>query len=109
MFDTLKAMKALRSAGFEERQAEAVVETVGAAISENVATKADLEPLATREELVGLRGDMEKMEASLRGDMERGFAELRRELSQLEHKMTLRLGAMIAAAVGLIVAAEQLL
>ena len=47
-FDTHKAVKTLKEAGFEETQAEAVVETVGNAIGGNVATKTDLEPLATK-------------------------------------------------------------
>ena len=48
VFDTHKAVKTLREAGFEETQAEAMVETVGNAMGENVATKADIEPLATK-------------------------------------------------------------
>ena len=41
-FDTLKAAKALGEAGFEEAKAEAIVVTVGRAMSENVATKTDV-------------------------------------------------------------------
>lgn len=41
-FDTLKAAKALGEAGFEEAKAEAIVVTVGRAMSESVATKTDV-------------------------------------------------------------------
>ena len=41
-FDTHKAVTALKQAGFDEVQAEAVVNTVGDALGGNVATKADL-------------------------------------------------------------------
>ncbi len=41
-FDTHKAVKALKEAGFDDGQAEAVVATVGEAIGGNVATKADI-------------------------------------------------------------------
>ncbi len=41
-FDTHKAVKALREAGADEPLAEAVVVTIGDALGENVATKADL-------------------------------------------------------------------
>ena len=41
-FDTLGAAKALREAGFEEARAEAIVITVGRAVSDNVATKTDV-------------------------------------------------------------------
>ena len=44
-FDTYKAVAALKQAGFEESQAEAVVTTIGAALGGNVATKADLKEL----------------------------------------------------------------
>lgn len=47
-FDTHAAVKTLREAGFEEAQAEAVVATVGDALSENVATTADLDALEQR-------------------------------------------------------------
>ena len=38
-FDTHKAIKVPKDAGFEETQAEAAVSTIGEAIGENVATK----------------------------------------------------------------------
>ena len=61
-FDTHKAVKALTSAGFDDGQAEAVVEQINGAVTENLATKADLDrqerslretisDLATKEEL----------------------------------------------------------
>jgi len=47
-FDTHKAVKALKEAGFDDAQAEAVVGTVGDAVGGNVATKADLQALELR-------------------------------------------------------------
>ncbi len=44
-FDTYKAVKKLTGAGASEPLAEAVVGTVGAAMSEHMATKADLKEL----------------------------------------------------------------
>ncbi len=52
-FDTHKAVKALREAGFDDSQAEAVIEQIGVAIGGNVATKDGLKVL---------RGDLEKLE-----------------------------------------------
>ena len=49
-FDTHKAVKELCGAGFDDAQAEAVVEQINNAYSENVATKADVERLVTKEE-----------------------------------------------------------
>lgn len=50
-FDTHKVVKDLKRAGFNDLQAEAVVSAVGEAVGENVATKADLEPVATKADL----------------------------------------------------------
>ena len=41
-------MKALKSSGFDEKQAEGVVETINKAVNETVATKADLAILAAK-------------------------------------------------------------
>ena len=56
IFDTLKAAQELRKTGFEDRQAEAVVETISKAVSETVATKADLQ--LVRSDFKLLRSEM---------------------------------------------------
>ena len=48
IFDTHKAVKTLEEAGFEETQAEDLVEMVSGAVGENAATKADLQALERR-------------------------------------------------------------
>jgi hypothetical protein len=58
-FDTHKAVKALKEAGFGDAQAEAVVGTVGDAVGGNVATKADIADLRT--EIAELKADMLKV------------------------------------------------
>ena len=55
-FDTHRAVKALRGAGFSDAQAEAVTEQISTAIGENVATKSDI---------ALVRADMEKLELRL--------------------------------------------
>ncbi len=50
-FDTHKVVKDLKRTGFNDEQAEAVVSAVGEAVGETVATKADLDPLATKADL----------------------------------------------------------
>ena len=55
-FDTLKAAKSLKAAGFDEAQAEAVVATVGDAVREHTAplasgTAAIADRMATREDV----------------------------------------------------------
>ena len=85
-FDTLNAATRLQNeAGFNEKQARVLVATFAEGIGENLATKEDM--------------------AMLRGQME----VLRGQMRELEQRMTVRLGAMIAAAVGIIVAPDKLL
>ena len=52
-FDTHRAVKALRDAGFSDEQAEAVTDQISTAIGENAATKSDI---------ALVRADMEKLE-----------------------------------------------
>ena len=59
-FDTHKAVTALKQAGFEEAQAEAVVNTMGEALGGNVATKADLAAVQAKLEadIAGVRTEV---------------------------------------------------
>lgn len=68
VFDTHKAVKSLAAAGFNDSQAEAVVETFGNAIGDALVTRADLKA----------------------------------ELAGLEHRMTVKLGGLMAAGIGLL-------
>ncbi len=56
-FNTHKAVKALKSSGFNEKQAESVVETIDRAVNETVATKADLAILGADLEVQGAKID----------------------------------------------------
>ena len=56
VFDTLKASRRLRDAGFEEEKAEALVDAFAEDIGSNLATKADLaNGLASLEQRLTLR------------------------------------------------------
>ena len=77
-FDTYAAAKTLREAGFDERQAEAAVAMVRDAVTEGVATKADLDK--------GL--------GALR-------AELKTDMADLETRLTVR---FVGIAVGIVLA-----
>lgn len=80
-FDTHKAVKALQAAGAAEPLAEAVVATVGEAVGENVATKADIAEVK---------------------------AELKTELAEMEARLHRHLWIMAAGIVGLTVALVRL-
>ena len=133
-FDTLKAATRLREeGGFSEKQATELVATFADGFVENLATKDDVEKLEVslrgdidhvRGDVEHLRGGMEKMEVSLRGELKKAalrtdlekteaslrgdMEKLRGDMSKLEHRMTLRLGGAIAAAVAILVAVDKL-
>ena len=85
-FDTLSAAQALKKSGFEDRQAQAIVTTISKAMSETLATKADLElqESAIRKDLelqgAAIRKDMELQGAAIRKDMELQGAAIKKDL-----------------------------
>ena len=81
-FDTHKAVKALTDAGADEALAEAVVATVREAVGGNLATKDDLQ----------------RETSSIRADMK-----------ALELRMTIKLGGIVIASSGLVIALVKLL
>ena len=121
-FDTLSAANRLRQeAGFNEDQARVLVDTFAQCVDESLATKRQVQDTemalrrdmqrmeaSLRGDLASLRGDLEKTEASLRGDLEKTEASLQGDMRALEHRMTLKLGGIVSAALGIIVALEAL-
>ena len=126
-FDTLSAAQELRQSGFEDRQAEAIVTTISTAMSETVATRADLElakadlelqGAATRAEIVATRTDLEKQIAATRAeivatrkDMELQGTEIKGQIKSLEQSMAamqdriiIRLGAVMVSMTFLLLA-----
>jgi len=79
-FDPLSIVQRLREAGFQSNQAEAMVEAMADLVYGQVATKQDLEPLATKE-----------------------------AMQAMEPRITLRFGAMLAASIAIVVALVKLL
>ena len=79
IFDTHKVVKDLRDAGFDEAQAEAVVNALGSAIDRDVVKPEDLKEFATKADI-----------AELRQDMTQAIGELRAEMKALELRMTVR-------------------
>ena len=132
-FDTHQVVKDLEQAGFNETQAEAVVAALGASISGNLATKADLDLLKAelkadlKSEAANLRTEFKADIAELRTEFKADIAELkndnastrselkaesnslRSEMQSLELRMTVRLGAMVTIATAVIVAAVKFL
>lgn len=94
-FDTLTAAKELRETGLDDRQSEAIVTTISKAMSETVATKADLElqGAATRADIEALRAatkaDLELQGAATRADIEALRSDTKAEIDALRAAMEL--------------------
>jgi len=88
-FDTLQFAKKLKEAGMPEKQAEAISEAFMSAQSEiDVATRQDVD--------------------LLRRDMKEEFGFFRRDIKELEQRITIKLGAMMVVAVGVVAALVKL-
>ncbi len=111
VFDTLKAANSLKAAGFDDRQAEAVVTTLGGAMIGNLVTKQDLdsalraalEPMVTKDEL------RKALEPMVTKDYLEGYLGKRLEpmatksdVQLIQHQVTTRLGALVVAGVGVL-------
>lgn len=95
VFDTLRAARMLKAAGFGDAQAEAVAEVVQAVANGNRVVKSDLEGFATTADLerFATKEDLEPL--ATKADLE-GLA-TKAELQELELRLTIRTGVMIAS------------
>ena len=88
-FDTHKAVTALKQAGFEEAQAEAVVTTMGQALDGAVATKADVTAVRT-----ALEADVAAVQAKLEADIAAVQAKLEADIAAVRTEMALEFKAL---------------
>ncbi len=120
VFDTLKAANSLKAAGFDDRQAEAVVTALGGAMIDNLVTKQDLrlalEPMVTKDELrlalepMVTKDELRKaLEPMVTKDYLEGYLDKRLEpmatksdVQLIQHQVTTRLGALVVAGVGVL-------
>ena len=124
IFDTLKAAQELKKTGFEDRQAEAVVETISKAVSETVATKADLQlvrsEMAMNADLQLLRSDVELLRSEmatkadlqlvrsefelLQQSVDSRFEKMEIKVDALENKIVLKLGGLMVTMIFVLLA-----
>jgi len=110
-FDTLEFVKRLRAANFTEAQAEAMAEAIAAVVTEQLATKADLQELRRElgsdinelrrymdagletvrrdleTQIEGVRRDLETQNAALRRDLEAQIEGVRHEVAELRREI----------------------
>jgi hypothetical protein len=132
-FDTLAYARRLREAGLSEREAEGHARALAAAMTDSLATKQDFHDLGVRIDslekhvdtrLAELEKRVEIRLAEQENRMAIRFEELEKrmgirfdeqgarfggQLADLERRLTLRLGAMMVACVGVVSALVRLL
>ena len=67
IFDTRKAVRNLKAVGFEEPQADAIVDTLGDAFSDTIATKSDI--AGVQSNIAGVQSDIARLEVSTKSDI----------------------------------------
>ncbi len=136
-FDTHAYVKKLKSAGVSEEAAEVQAEAMVGLIEDRLATKQELFGVETalkrdikeletslrrdtkeletslrrdiKELETNLRREIKESEASLRQEMKKLDVGLRQEMKELEMRMTMRLGAMMVVAVGVVATLVKIL
>lgn len=111
VFDILKLARRLEAAGFSSQQAEGAAEAIADTLGEHIATKRDLSDLdrSVQAGFKDVRTEFGTLSKDLRSEMAANDKALRADLRDLEQRMTIRLGGMLAAAIALVGAMMKLL
>jgi len=104
VFDTLTPAKRLEEAGFTTAQAQGAAAAIADTFREDLATRQDLTISET-----AIRRDLKESETTLRTEIQTLRTEFRSDLRDLEHRMTIRLGTMLAGGIVLVGAMVKLL
>ncbi len=113
-YDTLSIARNLENNyEFDKKQAEGIARTIHEHLVSNVATREDLEKLGIelRGEMAELRGEMAELRgemAELRGELRGEMVKVNSRIDDLSKTMTIRTGAMIVTAVGLLAALQAI-
>ena len=124
-FDTLRFSRNLAEAGLAPAQADGIAAATAGALAEVVGQLATRDDLASqnlalgseiaavrhelRAEIAALRQETKAEIAALRQETKAEIVGLRRDLAELELRMTIKLGTMMAGAVALTAALVRLL
>jgi hypothetical protein len=103
-FDTHAVVKQLTAVGFTEEQAEAQTAVVARLLQQELATKGDLEALRAH---VDIR--LKELETGLKRDIKDLDTKLETRVKEMELRMTVRLGALMAATAGIVATLVKLL
>jgi gas vesicle protein len=110
-FDTLKFSHRFQQVGVSREQAEAHAELARDMVIAELATKADLGATSKdlQTEIKTVSSDLQAEIKAVRSDLQAEIKDVRADIRLLEQRMTIRLGAMLAATMGIVVAAQKLI
>ena len=98
-FDPRKAVRNLKAVGFEESQADAIVDTLSDAFSDTIATKSDI--AGVQSDIAGVQSDIARLEVSTKSDIARLEVSTKAGIADLKADMFRALWIQGAALVGL--------
>ena len=107
MSDRPALARAIEDAGIPRDKAQRLASVIYDAIHDNVVTKADIAPLATKVEAVGadVRSVVRAELQAVRTEVQGARTELKGDIALIENRLLTRLGALIVVAVGVLLAA----
>lgn len=104
MIHALRYTEELEKVGFTTEQAKKSVQVWMELMDQNFATKADFKEhyFMTKADQMELRHELKKQVDELRHDVKQQVDEIRHEFIKLESRLTIKLGIMMAASVGIV-------
>jgi len=102
MFNSLRYTKVLEEAGVVRKQAEAHVGIMTDMMASHFATSNDLKDLRTEvsQDLKDLRNEVSQELKGFRQEFTQEIRDLRQEMQKLEYRLTIKLGTIVGALLG---------
>ncbi len=98
-FDTQELVNELKQNGFTQEQSEAAIRALKKAQAE----------LASKQDIVSVQRDIENLRVDTQRNIENLRLEIRQDMAMLGKDLTIRLGAMMAVAIGIVAVLVKLL
>lgn len=99
MFNTLRYARMLEEVGFSREQAETSVKILVEIMEDKLASKQDLQDLRT---------ELQQVRSDLQHSLTENASDTRHSIAQLESKLTIRMGTMLAGSIAILTAIQKL-
>lgn len=104
MIHVLRYTEELEKVGFSTEQAKKSVQLWMDLMDQNFATKADFKEhyFMTKTDLKDVQNEMKELKNELQSEIKDLKSEFKTDMKDLEHRLTIRLGVMMAGSIGII-------